>query len=88
VQAIGHQAVGVHLALELGGKLLQSVQVARVVFIGEEENATIVAALIDVHGHTADHYACAARHGRGAQSAVHSMTSLAENAGKRGPLLL
>ena len=55
---IGHEAVSAHLAIELEGELSQPVRVARVVSIGEEANAAIVAVLNDVHGHTAGHYAC------------------------------
>jgi len=33
--------------------------------------ASIVAVLSDVHGHTADHFACAARHERDSQGVVN-----------------
>jgi len=62
MHVIGHEAVGMHRTAEAVGKLLQVVQIERVILFMEKTGAAIVAALDDVHGDLRDHEALVTRH--------------------------
>ena len=62
VNVVGHQAIGVHRAAELAGKIAKQREIERIIVLGEEAGATVVAALDDMDRHFGHGYARAARH--------------------------
>ena len=59
---IGHEDVGMQPAFRLAQRFAQPVQVARIVFLGEEAGFAVVAALHDVQRYTIEVDAGAAGH--------------------------